>query len=50
MAKDAIVVTGIVLFFTLLIIAVVLWYELRLQQIQQVTTHPTLQTELRMNQ
>ena len=49
MAKDAIVVMGIVLFFTLLIIVVVLWCDLRLQQIQQ-HPHPTLQTEFRMNQ
>lgn len=47
--KSTMVMTGIVLFFTLLILMVFLWSELRLQKIQQTSNGSVTQAELYNN-
>ncbi len=48
MTKGAMVMTAIVLLFTLLILMVYLWYDLRLQQMQQTSSRLPMQTELHL--
>lgn len=48
MTKGAMVMTAMVLFFSLLILMVYLWYDLRLQQMQQTTSRLPMQTELHL--
>lgn len=48
MTKGAMVMTAMVLFFSLLILMVYLWYDLRLQQMQQTSSRSPMHTELHL--
>lgn len=48
MTKGAMVMTAMVLFFSLLILMVYLWYDLRLRQMQPTHQRSSMQTELHL--
>ena len=48
MTKGAMVMTAMVLFFSLLILMVYLWYDLRLQQMQLTSSRSPMHTELHL--